>query len=382
MSNIIKKYIKKSRDTPLQDIPINFPKLENLHLELIEVKDKLKLNLPPIPRSKPKLNPLIVVSPTHNINNTIKNIEKFELPKSSPENKDNETIDIEIKNPKNHRAVHKKQHIQKDKSSSERDPEDISIMKELGTGESTEIDADEAESAAVEESSGKNDEDANGLEDEEYDIYAGLTPEERAAKEHEEYEWRFRILKKQYGRTASIPIPEFNEHSDLNTMKKTYERTIRELYLDEAVDNYRTYLIAGWVCMEYVCVQWLQVDLRGFTNKQIRMMYRYDRYLIELGEKSYSRWGMNLPVEIRLLGFILLQAGIFYLGKILKDKYGQGVSDVIDGLTGQPPDGSPAEVDDDIHSEAEESEKRVMRGPKLSAEDIRKRSQQANRKRT
>src|SRR4051812_40837308 len=47
------KVFKKPRVKPLLDIPINFPALKNLHLELMEIKDKLKKNLPLIPVSKP-----------------------------------------------------------------------------------------------------------------------------------------------------------------------------------------------------------------------------------------------------------------------------------------------------------------------------------------
>ena len=216
-------------------------------------------------------------------------------------------------------------------------------------------------------------------EDEEYDIYAGLTPEEREIKEKEEYIWRFRILKKQYGRNATIPIPEWNEHSDLHMMKTSYERTIRELYLDDAVETYRTYLLGGWIVMEYVCTQWVGIDLRGFTMQQTRMMYKYDRMLIELGEKSYTRWGMNLPVEVRLLGMILFQAGIFYLGKIITDKFGGSMAELFKGFTGQPPDATPQSASANTPpADGEEvndaAPKKKMRGPNIKASDIRNRA--------
>ena len=43
--------VKRPRATPLADIPINFPPLVNLHLELLENKKKLKKGLP--------LNPIV-----------------------------------------------------------------------------------------------------------------------------------------------------------------------------------------------------------------------------------------------------------------------------------------------------------------------------------
>ena len=61
------------------------------------------------------------------------------------------------------------------------------------------------------------------------DPYTGLTPEE---KEKEEYIQRFKILKRQY---KNLSIPEYNEHSYLQVMKKLYERLIREIHLDNKI---------------------------------------------------------------------------------------------------------------------------------------------------
>ena len=109
------------------------------------------------------------------------------------------------------------------------------------------------------------------------------------AREKEEYIWRFRILKKKY-KHPSYEIPSYNEHSDLATMKITYDRTVRELYLDSTVEQYRTYLMGGFLAVEYVCNQWLGIDLEGFTKQQLKLMHKYDMLLVELGEKSYERF--------------------------------------------------------------------------------------------
>ena len=98
-------------------------------------------------------------------------------------------------------------------------------------------------------------------------------------------------------------------------MKTSYKRTIRELHLDDSVQSYRTYLTYGFIGMEFICTQWIGIDMSGFTKQQMSMMSRYNTLLIELGEKSYSRWGANIPVELRLIGTILMSAGMFYLGK-------------------------------------------------------------------
>jgi hypothetical protein len=418
---------KKPRDSPIPDIPISFPPLKNLHLELLEIKDKLKLGLPLIPLSKPKLHTYTTLITKESDKKSLTTKESKEsdkkslAPKESKVSKDNSSSeelekseeikkknrDINKKNTKekddalplvdarkamrhpNGEDIKKKDGDNKKKDESKKKVEDNkkkNIKKEekledddiiLELGEESEeeksvsVSLDEKESGSLANS--EEEEEEKIKEDEEDDPYAGLSPEERAAKEKEEYIWRFRILKKQYGKTATIPIPEWNEHSDLHMMKTSYERTIRELYLDDAVETYRTYLLGGWIVMEYVCVQLIGVDIRGFTLQQIKMMYKYDRMLIELGEKSYTRWGMNLPVEVRLIGMILFQAAIFYLGKIIADNYGDSVAELFKGFTGQPPAGPSSEKATERTQPETKDPSKKMKGPHITPEDIRKR---------
>ncbi len=313
---------KQPRNDPIPDKPSNFPPLDNLHLELLENKKKLKKGLPLVPLQKCR----------------------------PPQPRHTETSE---------KKTQKSQDMPKD--------EDANIMEELGDDEENDQIKEEI---GAENEEGQDGDDKEVVEDDEKeddgdDPYAGLSPEEREVKEREEYIWRFRILKKQY-KNPSVPIPDFNEHSDLPMMKTTYDRTIKELYLDESVESYRTYLVGGFIVLEFVCTQWIGIDLSGFTMQQTKMMYKYDRLLIELGEKSYSRWGMDLPVEVRLIGLILLQAGIFYLGKIISDKFGNSISELFKGITGQPPNRTEEHT-----SNNELPKKRKMRGPRIKPEDIR-----------
>ena len=338
---------KKFRDSPIPDKPINFSPLENLYLELLENKKKIKPGLPLIPTQiKRPSRPKISTSPNSNIKDSLK-ISESEKKEPEPQKKKPE------------------------------DNGDARLFEELGEVSPVDLDKihlgeDKKETVKDEEGGvieGELEKDED-IEEEEDDIYAGLSHEEREEKEKEEYIWRFRILKKKY-KSPQISIPIFNEHSDLQMMKTAYNRTIRELYLDDAVETYRTYLVGGFILMEFVCIQWVGIDLSGFTLQQTRIMYKYDRLLIELGEKSYNRWGMNLPVEIRLIGFIILQAGIFYLGKIISDKFGNSVAELFKGITGQPPDQVASTSQTSSTAKQNPPKKKRMRGPKIRPEDIR-----------
>lgn len=358
--------VKRPRIGPAPDKSIDFPPFDNLHLEFLEVKRKLKQGLPLISlkkRGPPK--PLPIPS-------------KTERP---PEKTSEKPSGKSLEKPSESKKYEEKKH-EEDIPKSENGNEDDDLLAELGEEDHVEIDVkpkptppkdDEKHEDKDHHEEHEHHEDTEEheeieIQEEEDDPYAGLSPEEREAKEREEYIWRFRILKKQY-KNPQIDIPSYNEHSDLPEMKRTYDRTIKELYLDDAVETYRTYLMGGFIVMEFVCIQWVGVDLSGFTIQQTKMMYKYDRLLIELGEKSYSRWGMNLPVEVRLIGFILLQAGIFYLGKIISNKFGNTIAELFKGVWGLPPDSQPVEKTSE--QSREERPKKKMRGPKIRPDDIR-----------
>jgi hypothetical protein len=58
--------------------------------------------------------------------------------------------------------------------------------------------------------------------------YSGLTFQEQKNREKEDYIWRFRILRGQYGN--NIAIQNFKEDADLCAMKASYEKTVREMH--------------------------------------------------------------------------------------------------------------------------------------------------------
>ncbi len=324
--------IKKARSSPLQDKPINFPPLINLHLELIENKKKLKKSLPPLQITKARPPPPVVTPVAVAVAST-KPVSAYTPP---PKEDDGESVAAS----------------------------DGDMLEDLG-----DIDAQSNISlaASVAAGSSRGDGGAAAAEDipvEEDDPYAGLSPEEREAKEKEEYIWRFRILKKKHKGRA---ISEYTEHDDLITMKTDYDRTIKELTLDENVDSYRSYLVAGWWIIEWGATYWAGVDFNGFSQQQMLLMPKYDPLLVELGERSYNRWGMNLPVEIKLIGFILLQAGLFYLCKIIAQNAGCGMAELFRGITGQP----AIPVAEKTEAAASPPRKK-MRGPSYKPADIRK----------
>jgi len=166
--------------------------------------------------------------------------------------------------------------------------------------------------------------------------------------------YKFDLLRKSY---KNIDIPEFTMHSDYKNMNRTYENTLRRVSLDSNVENYKNYLIAGFMILEYVLGFWLKFDMAGFTQQQMLNINQYERLLIELGEKSYVPDDKKWPVEVRLIGLIMMNAVIFIIAKIILNKTGTSLFGFMN---------SKASTGLDNKMKA----KRKMRGPNIDISSI------------
>ena len=168
--------------------------------------------------------------------------------------------------------------------------------------------------------------------------------------------FKFELLKKSYP-LAAATIPVFTIHSDLSEMEKTYDLTVKRLSLDSSVESYKSYLLGGFMLVEFILGSVLKFDMQGFTQQQIININTYERLLIEIGEKSYVPSGSKWPVEIRLLFIIIMNAGIFIIGKVIMKKTGSNIMNMMNNMTN--PQSS-------VHSKT----KRKMKGPSIDLEDI------------
>lgn len=166
--------------------------------------------------------------------------------------------------------------------------------------------------------------------------------------------FKIELLKKSY---PNSDIPEFSIHSDYISMKKTYDSTVRRLTLDSSVEDYKKYLIGAFMACEYIMGHYLGFDMQGFTQQQIISMNTYDKLLIELGEKSYIPQGSNWPVEIRLLGLVLINVAFFIFGKIILKKTGGNFMGMVNSMNKSVPQNASFQ-------------KRKMKGPDISIDEI------------
>jgi hypothetical protein len=169
--------------------------------------------------------------------------------------------------------------------------------------------------------------------------------------------FKFDLLKKSY---KTENVPEFSIHSDYDQMKKSYEMTLRTLSLDKSVEDYKRYLMGGFMLMEFACGNFFGFDMSGFTQQQMVSMSSYEKLLIELGEKSYVPSGSKWPVEVRLLFLVIMNAAFFIISKMILKKTGSNLMNVINGM-GTAPTATQSQPN---------VKKRKMKGPTVSVDDI------------
>jgi len=163
--------------------------------------------------------------------------------------------------------------------------------------------------------------------------------------------FKFDLLRKSY--PASF-IPEYNIHTDLTILKRSYQDNVRRLSLDSSVENYKTYLIYGFMACEFLFGNYFGFDMKGFTQQQITSMSSYEKLLIELGEKNYVPEGSKWPVELRLVFLILMNTAFFIVSRSIMKKTGSNIMGMMNKMS----------------ENVKTKPKRSMKGPTVNLDDI------------
>jgi hypothetical protein len=143
--------------------------------------------------------------------------------------------------------------------------------------------------------------------------------------------FKFHRLKKTY---PAAQIPDFNMMSNHDNMRRTYETTVKNLAVDSTVESYKSYLMMGFMGCEIVLGK-IGFDMEGYTQQQTLCMNKYEKLLIELGEKSYVPSAINRwPVEIRIMVLILFQTTLFIVSKIIAKKTNVNILQMYNSVNG------------------------------------------------
>lgn len=151
---------------------------------------------------------------------------------------------------------------------------------------------------------------------------SSLSAEETHQKKQELLD-KFYTLKQKY--KGANDIPEFTIHSDLATMERSYERTVRRLKIDSRIAWYGQMITYVFVGIEWFCSTIFKIDMSGYTQHQTLHRDSYESLLVELGERSYMPKNWNIPVELKLVGLILMNTALFIFSKLMMKKMGVNV---------------------------------------------------------
>lgn len=342
------KFVKVPRRTRISSNPQVFPRMPRMYLELIENKDKIKQDLinkeyvPSVTIKEEKYDSDTLSiesdSPLRNQNKN-QNFDSSDSDKLSDseiyDSSDNESI-VSISTD-NSEELSKRLNELLNEESDDNDYKYKQKIKKTPTNAPT-LSEIKQQGGYIPPQELRNVDQVNLNEQEDENL-------------KREFLFKFDLLRKSYPTSL---IPEYTIHTDLNTIKENYEHTVRRLSLDSSVENYKTYLVYGFMGCEFVFGNFLGFDMQGFTQQQIISMNNYEKLLIELGEKSYVPTGSRWSVELRLFFMIIMNAAFFIVSKMLMKKTGANLMSMINSMnkTNQP------------------VKKRKMKGPDINLDDI------------
>lgn len=175
-----------------------------------------------------------------------------------------------------------------------------------------------------------------------------MTERERAIA-REDFRVKFRILRRTF---PTFTIPEPDETEDLDTIHSRYDKYIHYIHVNSSADQYKIYLIILFMSIELFCCKVLHLNMGGFTLNQLSAMSRYERLLIELGERNYTVGTSSWPVEIRILIIALVNGIIFLVIKTFSQHLGPEIGNMIQGVVTNLMNGNQTRIDPDGNVQA------------------------------
>lgn len=141
---------------------------------------------------------------------------------------------------------------------------------------------------------------------------------------------KFGILRSSY---PQWNIQDPSEGSTLDQVHDMYENYVKEIIISMNSNQWKIYLIILFLGIEIFGIKVLGMDFKGYTMSQVKSMNRYNRLLVELGEKYYVQGNSNWPIEIRFIITAAINAIIFFAIKYFsKWLGGDHMSEVIQGF--------------------------------------------------
>jgi len=143
-------------------------------------------------------------------------------------------------------------------------------------------------------------------------------------EKHLYWKTRLQILRTRF---VDVTIPKNAADMPWRSLRKIYYIEMDRVSISKNVEGYKMVMIVMFFILEYIGAKYLKINITGFTVHSLKTMHRYERLLIELGEKDYAGFAQNWPVEVRLAGLVAVNAIIFVVAKYVFKLSGQDTSD-------------------------------------------------------
>lgn len=182
-------------------------------------------------------------------------------------------------------------------------------------------------------------EDENEVVEKGNEVVEDEEPQMTEEEEIAEYKIRFKTLRRAHKNNKEVDIPDKEDIDmfDLKKLKSEYKRILKEIQYNSNIGSYKSILSTLFIGTEIVFTQFFKIDeFVGYAEHQLKMMDKYEMLFIELGERDYLSWSKKLPVEARLLFLVVTNTLIFYAAKVIEQKSGGQIADLILGMFSQP----------------------------------------------
>lgn len=153
---------------------------------------------------------------------------------------------------------------------------------------------------------------------------------EQQDKYRARFKARFAILKESWGDV----IPEVDDNMSLYELDELYSEYVKNIQIKHNNGKYKVYIVVMWLCIEFACIK-MGLDISGYTMHQLKAMNKYEKYLIEMGEKNYYNeiMGEQWSAEMNIIFLALINAVCLIVIKVLGDYMGEHVATgIVEGL--------------------------------------------------
>lgn len=172
--------------------------------------------------------------------------------------------------------------------------------------------------------------------------------------------FKLEILQKSYPKAT---VDKFTVYDSLSMIQEYYNSKVQMLSLEGSVDNYKTYMTFAFMGIEFLLGNIFKLNMKGFTEQQLMNMDKYEKLLIEIGEKTYMPSSKKWPVELRLLFIVIVQTAFFVVGKMFLSG---ASSSIVNSVSEMKMGGFGAKTQPAATAKATGK----MRGPRISVSEI------------